>query len=514
MPVQKIRSEKEFLRGFSTRLKQQIRRPSIYGYEPYEDPDTGRKPQLEFHTSNKKGRLFIGGNRSGKTVSGATEMVMFLIGQHRWLETPEPPVQCRCVSVDFTNGVEQIVKPEIARWLPPSALKHGSWEASYSKEYHTLTLDNESTLEFMSYDQHVEKFAGTSRHAIWFDEEAPEDIFDECMMRLIDTGGKWWMTMTPVEGMTWTFDDIYEPAVDGNHPDMDVIIVDSEMNPYVSSIEREILYAFLTADEKKARKSGLFIPRGGVIYPMFNPEIHVVPQTVPPRDWLWVASMDHGFTNPTSWHWSAVSKDGRILVFDEHYESEKVVSYHAQKVHEVNKMYERIPDYYVGDPTIRNIDPITGTSILIEYVDNGVPIVLGNNDQRAGINKVQQYLLGKEIEGKRYPKLFFTENCVNLIREIKKLRWATWANKKDDKQKNKKEEQHKKEDHACDDIRYLVASRPDDLDKDDGTFIPEFVMPVGASEAIDPTKEFYDKELVGEGPPTTQWYDPHLGSDY
>lgn len=504
-----FKNEKDFLRGFATKLKSNALRPTIYGYEPYIDPNTGESPQTRFHTSTKKGRLFIGGNRSGKTVSGATEAVMWLTGQHRWIETPEPPVRGRCVSVDFTNGVEKIVKPEIARWMPPSALINGSWEASYDRETKTLTLENGSFLEFMSNDQELDKFSGTSRHFCWFDEEPEEDIFKECMMRLVDTGGSYWMTMTPVEGMTWVFTDIYERGIEGDD-NIDVIIVDSEMNPYVSSVEREVLLSYLTEDEKKARQKGTFVQLGGLVYPMFKEEDHVIPHFVPPKEWLWVRSMDHGFTNPTSWHWSAIDPEGRIFIFDEHYESGKIVAHHAAAVHSITSKYEREPDYSVGDPSIRNTDPITGTSVLLEYLDFGIPIVLGNNDQKAGINRVARYLIGREIEGKRYPQLFITENCTELIREIKKLRWATWANKKDDRKKNKKEEQHKKDDHACDDLRYLVSSRPE-LDTGIDTPKPQ-QPPGGASESVPVTGEWIDREITNS--PSTEWVDPHLGSDF
>lgn len=511
MPKAAFRDEREFLRGFASKLKSTATRPTIYGYEPYIDPHTGQSPQLRFHSCQKKGRLFIGGNRSGKTVSGATEAIMWLIGQHRWIKTPEPPVRGRCVSVDFTNGVEKIVKPEVARWIPPSALKNGSWEASFDKETKTLHLDNGSFLEFMSYDQDVDKFAGTSRHFIWFDEEPPEEIFDECMMRLIDTGGHWWLTMTPVEGMTWVYEDIYVPGFEKGDDHIEVIVVDSEMNPYVSATEREILFSFLTDDEKKARQKGTFVQLGGLVYPMFKEELHVIPYFVPPKEWLWVRSMDHGFTNPTSWHWSAIDPEGRVFVFDEYYQSGKVVAEHAAAVHGVTSKYQREPNYSVGDPSIRNTDPITGTSVLLEYMDFGIPIVLGNHDQKAGINRVARYFLGRTIEEKQYPMLFICDNNVELIRELKRLRWATWANKKDDKKKNKKEEQHKKDDHACDDLRYLISSRPE---MDDGRDVPETPRPpVGVSESVPASGEWYDKELVS-GSSGTQWHDPYLGSDF
>jgi len=65
----------------------------------------------------------------------------------------------------------------------------GSWEASYDVKGKTLTYENESTLEFLTYEQDVQAHAGTSRDGVWFDEEPPEDIFNENMLRLVRC---WW----------------------------------------------------------------------------------------------------------------------------------------------------------------------------------------------------------------------------------------------------------------------------------------------------------------------------------
>ena len=41
----------------------------------------------------------------------------------------------------------------------------------------------------MSSDQDLQKFAGTSRHFVHFDEEPPEPVYEECRARLVDTNG-------------------------------------------------------------------------------------------------------------------------------------------------------------------------------------------------------------------------------------------------------------------------------------------------------------------------------------
>jgi len=75
--------------------------------------------------------------------------------------------------------VDKIILPLYKQWLPKTYLINGSWEQSYSRERHVLTLNNGSFVEFMSQDQDLDKFAGSSRHFVHFDEECPKSVFQE-----------------------------------------------------------------------------------------------------------------------------------------------------------------------------------------------------------------------------------------------------------------------------------------------------------------------------------------------
>lgn len=487
----RIKTDLELKRQVVEGLRNAARRPNIYGYDPHSQ-------QLVFHKSLARKKLFIGGNRSGKTVGGAAESVFRATGKHPYREVPSPPTYGRICSVDFKMGVEKIVRPEVARWLPPSEIKGGSWEEGYNKELRTLSLENGSSIEFMSYDQDLEKFAGTSRHWTWFDEEPPEDIWTECLVRLVDTAGDWWITMTPVEGMTWTYDQIYErsnPAHDDHDSNILVVEVDSVMNPYINPGEMDILLAGLDKDERSARERGQYVQRGGLVYPNFNESIHVIDavdaKELDPKYWFHFAHMDHGYTNPTSWHWSAINEEGRMIVYDEYYKTKDIVKVHAAEVLARNAQHIVLPSYNVGDPSIRNVDPITGTSIQIEYIENGVPIILGNNDFNAGSEIVRKKFGSPDSPA----TLFVTRTCSNLIWELKRYRFATWANKKIERDKNPQEKPHKKNDHACDDLRYGVASRP--LYEDFS--VPEESNPRAGMGAVDPYHGRTDPGTVVHG---------------
>src|SRR4029079_2129673 len=102
------------------------KRPNVNGYKPHEK-------QLQFHASETKNRLFLGGNRSGKTTAGVIEDIWWAMGRHPYRQVPEPPVRIRVVGTDFPNGVEKILLPEFQRWVPLTALKDASWERAYHK---------------------------------------------------------------------------------------------------------------------------------------------------------------------------------------------------------------------------------------------------------------------------------------------------------------------------------------------------------------------------------------------
>jgi phage terminase large subunit-like protein len=439
------------------------------------------KKQMHFHRALDWGKLYIGGNRSGKSWGGVIEDIYWATGTHPYRETPKPPIRGRVVAVDYVKGIEQIILPLFKQFVVPSMLINGSWDDSYSKGERLLTFKNGSTIEFMSYEQETEKFAGTSRHFIHYDEEPPKNVFDECQLRIVDTNGNFWITMTPVEGITWVHSVIYEPTVNGpdaliiepggpNHgavirnekTEILVIEVDQDENPHLSEEgKRRGLSLLDTEEDRAARKSGKFVQLGGLIFKTFDKNVHVIPPFMPPKNWEWYSSTDHGWNNPSAWLWHAVAPNGDVYTFSEHYQSELTVEEHAAIVLMREALWEKTPDIRTGDPAMKQTTAHKGTSIIQEYAEQGIYISVDSvpRDVSIGILRMQQYLRVHPVT--KQPRWFITENCVNLIAEIQKLRWKKYASKKADYENNKREEIHKKDDHACDSARYFFTFMPD-----------------------------------------------------
>lgn len=481
-------------------LKKTAYAPNINAYKPH-------AKQVDFHEAiEKRVRLYIGGNRSGKSTAGIVEDIWWLTKRHPHRSFVDRPIAGRIVGVDFNNGIKKILLPMLSQWIPPSELKGGSWTDSYNAGERVLYLDNGSFVEFMSYDQDLDKFAGTSRDFIHYDEEPPRDIYTECQMRLIDRKGSCWLTMTPVEGMTWVFDDLYEKGVDG-HPRIAVIEVGTEENPYLDQEEVDSVMDDLDDDERKARKEGKFVSMGGLVYKNFNRKIHVIPAVDPlklvGKEFKHYMSLDHGFNNPTSAHWHAVNRANKVITFDEHYERERIVEYHAKVIHERNATHGRSPDIYVADPAIAQRNGATGTSIQTEYAIRRIGFLLGDNNVLTGVAKVNEYVNTLAEDGT--PNWQITENCGNLIRELLRLHWQTWASKKQASKNNPHDKIHKKDDHACDDCRYFFTLMPS-LKADTPIPIPTVMPNIGGNSAVNPGPRI-DPNLTPEalGASTTNW---------
>lgn len=461
-------------------LNQVVRAPNINSYEPH-------RKQVLFHKSTSPSRLYIGGNRSGKTFGAVAEDIWWASGTHPYRKTPPPPVRGRVIGVDLMQGVNQILIPVFKQLIAPSMLINGSWEDSYNKQERVLTFDNGSTIEFMSYEMDTEKFAGTSRHFVHYDEEPPQHVYNESQMRLIDTDGESWISMTPVEGITWVFDQLYKPTAEAEDKQLivaphkgigqviksdslgtTIVEVDISENPHLSRAAIERITQGLDEDEKKARMSGKFVQMGGLIFKNFSEETHVIPSSefiTPPRGWEIYTSVDHGWNNPTAWLWHAVSPNGDIVTFAEHYAAEMTIAEHAAVVKAREAAMGLSVAVRTGDPAMRQTSGITGTSVIQEYAEHDLYIGVEGvpRDVQIGIAKMQQYFRVPEMpDGSQgRPKWVITDNCVNLIRELKGLRWKTYSSKKMQYEHNKREEIHKKDDHAADSARYFATLMPD-----------------------------------------------------
>lgn len=477
-----------------TELEQANRKGNLLTYVPYSDQDA-------FHRSQCRGRYSAGGNRAGKTDSMIVDMLWTATNTHPYRKRSvihptwgDGPVNLRWFAPDVEKGIKQILLPKLRRWVPRSMCIDGDFFSSWDPVANVFTFANGSTLDVLTYGMSFEKLGGVPRHAVYFDEEPPREIFNETMMRLRDYDGEWVIAATPVNGITWTFDFLWSPAeeywkrvgalgftpetpksllpdtLEGEVRFISAHTLDPANNPYLDADQEAVseLTVAMDQEEKDIREHGKFVAKSGLVFPNFDKATHVLPAPLALyeyKDWMWYSSTDVGWSNPTAWLWHAVAPDGRIYTFAEHYASKMTVAQHAAVVHERERAWGKVPSIRTGDPAMKQVTGVVGTSYLIEYARHGLHIGVEGvpHDVAIGVEKMQQYIQvqPKTGWGENTPTWMISPNCVNLIKELKKLRWATYDSTKMSYDRNKKEEIHKKDDHASDSARYFFTLMPD-----------------------------------------------------
>ena len=165
-------------------------------------------------------RCMISANRCGKSAMGAYEVSYHLTGDYpEWWNGRvfKEPVSFWCAG-DTSKTVRDIIQDKLlgkpgeygSGMIPGSYLvkttpKHGLPDAVdtiYVKHFTDGIEDGVSDCGLKSYDQRREAFQGTEKHGIWLDEEPPEAIYVECLMRTMTTNGLIMCTFTPLMGVS------------------------------------------------------------------------------------------------------------------------------------------------------------------------------------------------------------------------------------------------------------------------------------------------------------------------
>jgi phage terminase large subunit-like protein len=205
----------------------------LQNYKPY-------PKQAEFHAAGAifRERLFLAGNRCGKTEAGAMECAMHLTGLYPqdWTgKRFEKPVRMWVSGVTGESS-RDVVQAKLfgppdrrSEWgsgtIPHASLDVGHIStgrgisgaidmASIEHRDPTGHFNGWSSLAIKSYERGREKWQGPGLEVVWFDEEPPMDIYLEGLTRTNETGGIVFLTCTPLLGMSSVMMRFLHPEMD------------------------------------------------------------------------------------------------------------------------------------------------------------------------------------------------------------------------------------------------------------------------------------------------------------
>ena len=443
--------------------------------------------------------LITGGNRSGKTESGAMLAVAFALGRDHpavvaWAQVNRLDVSriqrgpgVVCCSALTGNDSRRVQREKVAAYLPAGT----EWTNRSGAGEATARLPGGGVIIFKSNDQGRRAFQGAAWHFLWMDEEHDEPVFNEARMRLADHGGLAVFTMTPLKGRTWVWRRFSERTHEDYEPGAADYALNSRDNPHVPQDYLDRLLSNYGAHERAAREQGSFVALEGRVFGDFARSIHVIPSRPIPSSWTRYQGWDFGTRNPACVLWAALDPADDVLhVYREHYRAGWTTRQHAEHVIEVETCsacrgepersaddalvqaspggWESVhPDGVFGfggdelrcvacvehsgrtepEPEWRVADPAAKGDRKTLARHHDIRTIPADNAVRSGLNDVAERL-ALDVEGR--PHLVIHDSCRNTIAEAEGYVWDTTRRKGNDA-----DAPLKRNDHAMDVLRYM-----------------------------------------------------------
>lgn len=398
-------------------------------------------------------RVFMAANRVGKTVSAGCEMSYHLTGLYPdWWdgrrfdgpvralasgdthETTRDIIQIKLIggTYDQTEKIGTgLIPGRMITGIIPRAHVRGAIERVTVK--HVSGQDSELWLR--SYEQGREIFQGFELDIFWPDEECPQDVYEEGMIRLMTRRGLSMLTFTPLNGLTDLVLDIQRRQHEGGIGAPHITQCGWDDVPHLSQADKDEMFAKLAPHQRDARTKGIPSLGSGAIYPVPESEI-VVPDFALPDHYRRAYGLDVGW-NRTAAVWGAHDLDTDVAyLYAEHYRGQAEPSIHADAI-------KARGDWIYGaiDPASRGRSQKDGEQLMQTYTDLGLSIYPAINAVESGIYDTWQRLSTGRL------KVF--KSLQNWLSEYRQYR------------RDEKGRIVKQNDHLMDATRYYVKSGMD-----------------------------------------------------
>ncbi|PCI78518.1 hypothetical protein COB21_00525 [Candidatus Aerophobetes bacterium] len=413
-------------------------------YEPHQK-------QIAFHKAGTKAkeRLFLAGNRTGKTYCGVMEVSMHLTGNYpEWWNGYRYKEPIEAWAAGVTNAETRQV---LERSYVGDAGCDGAIAAhlilSQEKQQHLYHIQHSSggisQIRFKSYEQGRKAFQGAKINVVHLDEEPPREIYIESLMRTMETkSGKHGMvllTMTPLMGLTDMVLQFYQDKEEGKVEDKKFYIQASwEDNIHLKEDEKVTILNALKPHEKEAREKGIPSLGMGLVYPVSESNLICDPFKFP-EFWPKVYGLDFGWNpSPTAVLFAAHDRDNDIVyLYDEYSDTEKTPAEHIYQLSQKGYNIANLVGVY--DPAGKISSQQDGQNLVEIYRQGGVHFLhKADNSREKGLMAVLERMHSGRL------KIFKT--CTKTLKE---LRMYTRDENGIPKKGN---------DHFMDAMRYIVIS--------------------------------------------------------
>jgi len=386
-------------------------------------------------------RCFMAANRVGKSETGAFETACHLTGEYPswWVGRRFH----KAVSVIAAGETGKLVRDSMqfklmgsisdigTGFIPKDAITEKKPKSGIPDAFDMVYIKHKSggtsVLQFQSYDQGREAFQATERDFIWFDEEPPQDVYSEALIRTMTTKGCVLTTFTPLKGVSETVLSLQDKAEKGAAY---VIIATWDDAPHLDEQTKAEMLAALPPHQRDARSKGVPALGSGSVFQILEADI-TCPAFDLPEHFKRLYGLDVGWNN-TAAAWGAYDPETDTIYLTHTYKrGQAEPAVHAQAI---KQRGEWIPGAI--DPASRGRAQKDGEQLIQLYREQGLDLIEADNAVEAGI-----FDMYERMSTGRF-KVF--ANCTEFFGEYRLYR-------RDEKGKIVKQN-----DHVMDASRYMV----------------------------------------------------------
>lgn len=414
-------------------LEEREKRQNYSGIGKWFIPDTPYsidnlpKHKAYFDAGSKyRVRLIIGGNRVGKSQCTTYEAVVHATGKYPSWWTGRRfnrPVQLWVVG-DTHEAVKNILQAKLlgepgARgtgMIPLKDIVGTSAKSGVSGGVGNIQVRHisggVSNVGLLAYQQGMEAFYGTAMDGIFLDEEPPQVIYNECVMRTATTDGFISLSFTPLKGYTPLIIGLFQhadllcgaEALEGSEilfdkslkaPDKNhkaIVQIGWDDAHWLSEKAKSELIAETPPNLRAPRSQGKPTYGEGAAFPISRDKIVYTAGSVEIQpSWPRCYGLDVGWKT-TAAVWVAYDpSSGTTYVYDEYVEHEKMPGYHAYNIqHRGKDILGAI------DPAAYQSGQDDGKKLFNQYKSEGLRLVKAENARLHGYQTIwQAMVLGK-----------------------------------------------------------------------------------------------------------------------
>lgn len=293
-----------------------------------------------------------------------------------------------------------------------------------------------TTIVFKTYEQGRATWQGTEVDFIWVDEECPQDVYGEALIRLMTTQGRICTTFTPLQGVTDLVLSLLDHSQETEEPQVHVTTCCWDDVPHLTTEDKKKMLERTPPQLRDARSKGIPTVGAGLVYPIDMKNVVVDDFKLPPF-YKKLYGMDVGWNNTAAIFGAWDVENDIIYLYSEYKrggeDGEDMPLVHTSAIQSRGKWIKG-----AIDPASRGRSQKDGEQLFMIYKKHGLKIFPADNSVESGIYNVWERLNSGRL------KIF--NSCTMIQREISLYH------------RDEKGKIVKSNDHLLDALRYLLNS--------------------------------------------------------